>query len=121
MNNLGHLSHILVVAAISGCAYYPNLDYIEYHGVDYGYKDGYPNKIYYSEAGRVTTADDKIISFSIGAKKLRQYKGDRALASSTITEETVKREGFCSNGYKIDYHPTDNTGDMGFRWMVFCE
>ena len=104
-----------------GCAHYPSQDYIRYEGIDYGYAHGSKNKIYYRDSGRVTKQTDTIFHFSIGAKKLSEYFGDRELASKTITADIVKLEGFCSKGYKIDYHPTNKTGDFGFEWNVRCK
>lgn len=111
---------ILLSVSIWGCQYYPNLDYVSYEGVDYGYAHDSPHKIYYRDHGRVTKKTDKIFHFSIGAKKLREFEGDRDLASETITADIVKKEGFCPEGYRIDYHPTNRTGDHGFAWKVFC-
>jgi hypothetical protein len=111
---------ILLSALNSGCLYYPNLDYVRYEGVDYGYAYGSPHKIYYRDHDRITQKTDTIFAFSIGAKKLREFGEDRKLASSTVTADAVRKEGFCPNGYKIDYHPTNTTGDHGFAWKVFC-
>ncbi len=115
------IPYAIVLIIFTGCAYYPNLDYVRYYGLDYGYRYGSKNKIYYSESGRVTSSDDKIIGFSIGAKKLKEFNDDRTLASNTITAEIVKREGFCPNGYKIKFDPSVSQGDMGFGWTVFCD
>jgi hypothetical protein len=113
--------YIVLSLSIFGCAYYPNLNYVEYEGVDYGYAHGSKHKIYYRDHDRVTKNSDKIIAFGIGAKKLREFNNDRAVAADTITTEVVKKEGFCAQGYTIDYHPTIKTGDHGFAWMVFCK
>ncbi|WP_444917893.1 hypothetical protein [Microbulbifer sp. JMSA003] len=105
----------------SGCVYYPSLDYVEYYGVDYGYAHGSQEKIYYRDHSRVTKKTDTIFHFAIGAKKLDEYGGNRGVASSTITREVTRKEGYCPNGYKIDFHPTITTGDHGFAWKVFCQ
>ncbi len=115
------ITSTIILISITGCAYYPNLDHIEYYGVDYGRAHGSPHKIYYRDHDRVTKKSDRIIHFDIGAKKLREFNKDRALASRTITAEVVAKEGFCPNGYTIDYHPTNTTGVHGFAWKVFCK
>jgi hypothetical protein len=116
-----HLICVMLFIINSGCAYYPDLDYVNYYAVDYGNRVGSKDKVFYRESGRGTSNLDKIIAFSIGAKKLKEYHNDRAKASESITSEIFKEKGFCAKGYQIKYDPLITQGDMGFGWKVFCD
>jgi hypothetical protein len=112
---------VVLVFIVAGCMHYPSQDYIEYHGVDYGYVFGSKQKIYSRDYGRVTSIDDRYIQFSIGAKTLKNYNNDRNLVSDLITKDIFSKERFCSNGYEILYTPGSLTGDYGFMWTVVCK
>ena len=111
---------VLGVITLTGCAYYPNLDYVRYEGIDYGYAHGSEQKIYYRDAGRETKKIDKIFQFEIGQKKFREFNSDHDLASRTITKQIFEKEGFCPNGYEIKYDKNITGGDLSFNWKVFC-
>ena len=112
---------VLGVLLLVSCAYYPNLDYVRYEGVDYGYAHGSERKIYYRDYGRETKITDKIFQFAIGQKKFREFNSDHELASSTITKKVFEKEGFCPDGYEIKYDKNITGGDLSFIWKVFCK
>ena len=116
------LRTLLTLGALQlvGCAYYPNLDYVRYEGVDYGYAYGSEHKIYYRDHDRETNKTDKIFQFAIGQKKFREFNSDHELASNTITKQVLEKEGFCPDGYEIKYDKNITGGDHSFIWKVFC-
>lgn len=111
---------VLVSLTLTGCVYYPNLDYVRYEGVDYGYAHGSEQKIYYRDSDRETKKTDKIFQFAIGQKKFREFNSDHELASKTITRQVFEKEGFCPDGYEIKYDKNITGGDLSFIWKVFC-
>jgi hypothetical protein len=114
--------HAALAAALlpAGCAYYPELDYVRYEGIDYGYMRGSEQKTYYRDHGRQTSKTDKIFQFAIGQKKFREFNSDYELAARTITKQVFDKEGFCPQGYDIKYDKNITGGDHGFIWKVFC-
>ena len=105
----------VLVGLISSCAYYPNLDYVRYRGVEYD-----PKKGYHTWEGRQTSKADRIFSFAIGQKKFREFNSDHDLASKTITRQIFEKEGYCPNGYDIVYDKYTTGGDHSFIWKAFC-
>ena len=117
------LNRLLVLGALLpvSCAYYPNLDYVRYEGIEYGYAHGSEQKIYYRDHDRETKKTDKIFQFAIGQKKFMEFNSDPELASSTITKQVLEKEGSCPDGYEIKYDKNITGGDLGFIWKVFCK
>ena len=111
---------VLGILTLTGCVYYPSLDYVRYEGIEYGYAHGSEQKIYYRDYGRETKKTDKIFQFLIGQKKFREFNSDHDLASRTITKQIFETEGFCTNGYEIKYDKNITGGDLSFMWKVFC-
>ena len=66
-----------------GCMHYPSQDYIRYESIDYSYAHGAKDKIYYRDSGRITKQTDTLFHFSLGAKKLDEYLGNRELISDS--------------------------------------